>query len=302
MDNAAKALQIAGAVLLAVILLSFIVYAFKQFGKMPESQDEQLTAEQLARFNQEYEVYRKSKMYGVDVISCLNKVQSFNDKYVLQVNDGQQTSGGFYVGTSKYGDEFKIDVLIAIGKQLSENVVVSKMNPYGKEVELGTGDPEKIEDTSKLKSVGFNISGKYTNLDPEMEVKELCKRKDDIGVITPAGGIPLLPDNEDLSNPTYCSLLYGKGTKQELIDKNNDIHASYANAKDNPLVQLLKYTDKYMRQIIPNKGNIVPVTQWSHITWETALYDFKKRRFTCEDILYDEETGRVDKIIFKEVK
>ena len=56
----------------------------------------------------------------------------------------------------------------------------------------------------------------------------------------------------------------------------------------------------YMRQIITNRKD--NLTEWSSMTWETALYDFKKRRFTCEDMHYNDETGQIDIIIFKEVK
>ncbi len=310
MDNAAKALQIAGAVLLAVIILSFIVYSFKQFGKMPQAQDEQMSAEQLAKFNQEFAVYKKSKMYGVDVISCLNKVQNYNDKYVLNVNDGQQTSGGFYTGTSKYGNEFKMDVRVAIGKQLSENVVIDKMLPSGREVEIGFGDA--INDDTSLTSLGFKVEGGYTNLKPDCRVMELPDKikNDEIGVLRDTGGIHLLGTNDDLSNPeNYCSLLYGNddgnSNRATLVDApnlNNDAAVDPNNSKNNPLVMLLKYSDKFMKQTITNRGNNVPVTEWSRITWETALYDFKKRRFTCENMHYNEETGQIDIIIFKEVK
>ena len=303
MDNAAKALQIAGAVLLAVIILSLITYSFRQFGKMPQSQDEQMSTEQLAKFNQEFEVYKKSKMYGVDVISCLNKVQNYNDKYVLNVNDGQQTSGGFFssgVGTGKYGHEFKMDVRLAIGNQLSESVVINKMTNSGKEVELGIND-EITDITTKITDLGLNIAGEYTNLSTSWSVKELqdAIKNGDIGELR-GSGLTLLPVNNNLTNPTnYCSLLYGN------VDDSNDLlkmdfKSDYET--NNALVQLLKFSDKYMRQTVTNKGKIVPVTEWSRITWETALYDFKKRRFTCEDMHYNEETGQIDIIIFKEVK
>ena len=297
MDNAAKALQIAGAVLLAVIILSFIVYSFKQFGKMPEAEDKQMTAEQLAKFNQEFEVYKKSKMYGVDVISCLNKVQNYNDKYVLNVNDGQQTSGGFYSGTGKYGNEFKMDVRVAIGNPLSEMIEIRKRTVSGKEVNIGTDDV--TDDSSKLESLGFKIeSNEYTRLLPTMSVKELFANIDTINStpIDASGAFKVLPSNDDMNNPKYCSLLYGDVNDSNVLLK-MDLGSYEPN---NALVQLLKYSDKYMRQIITNRKD--NLTEWSSMTWETALYDFKKRRFTCEDMHYNDETGQIDIIIFKEVK
>ena len=127
MENASRALQIAAGVMLGVMLMALIVFTFKQMGAWPEQQDESLTTEQLLLFNQEYEVYGKKQMYGVDVISCLNKVQSYNNKYVLKVNDGEYTSSGFFTGSSeKYGEEHLIDVCVNIKTPLEENVRFTK--------------------------------------------------------------------------------------------------------------------------------------------------------------------------------
>ena len=78
MENAVKALEMAAGVLLGVILMAAVAYFFTQISSWPEREDEVVSSEQLAKFNQEYEVYNKSKMYGVDVLSCLNKVISNN--------------------------------------------------------------------------------------------------------------------------------------------------------------------------------------------------------------------------------
>ena len=88
MENAAKALGIAAGVLLAVILMSLIAYFFSNLSEWPQQQDDMESAEQLAKFNKEYEVYEKSQMYGVDVISCLNKAKSNNEKSPLPVRKG----------------------------------------------------------------------------------------------------------------------------------------------------------------------------------------------------------------------
>ena len=55
MENAAKALEIAAGVLLAVIIMSLIVYFFSKIGIWPQQQEEMESGEQLAKFNSEYE-------------------------------------------------------------------------------------------------------------------------------------------------------------------------------------------------------------------------------------------------------
>ena len=287
MENASRALQIAGAVLLAVIILSLITYGFKQFGKMPESQDQQMTAEQLAKFNQEFEVYRKSKMYGVDVISCLNKAQNYNDKFVLNANDGQQTSGGFFVGTGKYGDEFKIDVQVMIKSPLSESVSFYRRDNYGREHQILDGS-EVINDDTRIDDLGFKIFGNSAD-DSYTKMDKTWTLGGDDGLFNKRDTIGELNGSKYLEKEKYYSLLYGT----DISGKNYDT--------DNPLTRLLRYSDKYMKQTITNRGT-APVTEWSHVDWVTALYDFKQRRFTCERIDYNDTTGQVETLVFSEVK
>ena len=82
MENASKALTIAASTLLGVMILVVIVYFFNNISAWPKQQDDMETAEQIAKFNKEYEVYDKKMMYGVDVIYCLNKDKSNYEKYV----------------------------------------------------------------------------------------------------------------------------------------------------------------------------------------------------------------------------
>ena len=87
MENAARALEIAAGVLIGVLLMALIVYFFKTMGEWPQQQDDMMSSEQTSKFNLEYEVYGKKGMYGVDVISCLNKAKDNNDKYLDERGD-----------------------------------------------------------------------------------------------------------------------------------------------------------------------------------------------------------------------
>lgn len=80
MENATKALQIAGGVLLAILIIALLVRAFtniKIFQKAKLSEEEQ--AEVLA-FNEQYTKYIGQYVYGTEVRSLLNKYD--DDKLV----------------------------------------------------------------------------------------------------------------------------------------------------------------------------------------------------------------------------
>ncbi len=272
MENMAKALQIAGGVLLAVIILALVVYSFRQFGILPQQQDESMTAEQLAKFNKEYEVYNKSEMYGVDVISCLNKVQNYNEKYILEA--GKQLKGdGFYVGTNKHGNEFRIDIGLRIAKPLEERLVVHRIDEKtGKSVELysdpGVGREGHVTDDRPFNTI-FKLDDdyKYTNY---------CGKNFDVV----ANGMK--------SNEVSGSNKMDANTIYKLYDNNGKLKELITFKKD-------------LKLIIKNDGKVKPVTDWSDATWYTALYDLKTRRFRCDYVRYNQQTGQINGIYFSEV-
>lgn len=81
MENASKALLIAGGVLIAIIIITMFIMMFSRLSNIQKDQEEQTRIEQLAAFNAEFEAYNKKVMYGVDVITLINKVAENNKKY-----------------------------------------------------------------------------------------------------------------------------------------------------------------------------------------------------------------------------
>ncbi len=81
MENASKALVIAGGILIALMILSILVYVFISISDFEGAQDRNTLTKQLDEFNKSYEAYNKSRMYGVDVISVVNKATENNEKY-----------------------------------------------------------------------------------------------------------------------------------------------------------------------------------------------------------------------------
>lgn len=81
MENASKALIMAGGVLLSVIVIGLLLLAYTQLREYPKEQEAVQKAEQLAKFNTEYEAYEKERLYGTDVITVLNKAINNNIKY-----------------------------------------------------------------------------------------------------------------------------------------------------------------------------------------------------------------------------
>ena len=73
MENASKALLIAGGVLLAVLVLSLFGLLLSNISSNQMAQEKTKQAEQLKEFNQQWEAYNKKALYGTDIITVVNK-------------------------------------------------------------------------------------------------------------------------------------------------------------------------------------------------------------------------------------
>lgn len=330
MENAAKALQMAAGVLLALMIAALVVWGFRQMSKMPEQEDELLSTEQLQKFNQEFEVYDKSLMYGVDVISCLNKVQNYNNKYVLtnDSNAGKQLKGtGFFSGTSEAGKDFKINIYLSLTKPLEETLEFYKIDPEsGKEIQIrslsGVGT---VYENIKLKDVFgetcFDKISDYTSYKKDMSIggrngafeKKSNKLNDekkyivgrDPTVYTNIGKHTCPDPINDKYKDGYYSLMCDDENCTDYVTPRN------SSDTDTKIAKLLKLSDKLTitqkntgnwkyRDTNTNKDEKISYDILSKVIWKNAVYDLKQKQFTCQRIEYSAKTGQVNAIFFAE--
>ena len=91
MDNASKALLMAGGVLVALIIIAILARTYTNISKIQQTQ---LTAEEeaeLVAFNEQYTKYLNQHVYGTEVISVINKSLDNNShtlKTIIKFADG----------------------------------------------------------------------------------------------------------------------------------------------------------------------------------------------------------------------
>lgn len=81
MENASKALLIAGGIFLAIITLSILIILMNNIVDISNSQEEKRKAQELASWNAEWEAYSKGYLRGADVLTILNKAEQNNLDY-----------------------------------------------------------------------------------------------------------------------------------------------------------------------------------------------------------------------------
>ena len=77
MENAAKALSIAGGILIAVMLAVLVYYVFTHWGESQRIKQEDVEVQKVEDFNKSYLSYEKV-LYGSELLGLVNKMSDYN--------------------------------------------------------------------------------------------------------------------------------------------------------------------------------------------------------------------------------
>lgn len=78
MENASKALIIAGSVLIALIIIGALILMFSNLTAYQRNNTQTTREAQITEFNREYETYDRNNVRGSELYSLLNKVIDYN--------------------------------------------------------------------------------------------------------------------------------------------------------------------------------------------------------------------------------
>lgn len=80
MENASKALIMAGSILIAIMVISLLVMAYNNLTETMNAKNDEEAIEQVIEFNKQYDVYYRNNLYGSDILSLANKVADYNER------------------------------------------------------------------------------------------------------------------------------------------------------------------------------------------------------------------------------
>ncbi len=233
MENASKALIIAGGILLAMLILSLIVLVDSSISDMRRTKvDQDILAEKNA-FNAQFEAYNKKIMYGADVISVINKAAD-NNNLLMYKNESDSAAVGF--------------VNIIVITDYKYKTTAFRYDKSKKPGDYGYMEPEEVPIDDTLKNiVGATLYKGALEIN-ESNVLGYWKNK------------TLIPDNNF----------------KKFFDQSAENH------------QVIDYVD--------GSGK-----HWDYYVY-SALYNFKIDKFTCSNVEYDADTGKIRQLTFTRVE
>lgn len=81
MENATKALIIAGGMLIAMLIVGLLVFGYTQLRQYQQTAYDEESTRQLADFNERFEAYNRTTVRGYQIISLGNLVYDTNIRY-----------------------------------------------------------------------------------------------------------------------------------------------------------------------------------------------------------------------------
>ena len=162
MENASKALLMAGGVLVGLLVLSLAVYLFVTFGANAKEIRDEIDSTQLTKFNANFNIYAdRNDITIYNIISLVNLAKENNDYYKDNLNyktdyviDISLYDGGVAVKMNADKDGFP-DQFTSVEKQ---NLI--------KKYSTVTTDGE-IEHKFKCKSISYHSSGRIYKMEFE---------------------------------------------------------------------------------------------------------------------------------------
>lgn len=149
MENASKALIIAGGILLSMIVISLFFYMFGNMSTLVQRTEKDTTQEETVDFNKGFEAYNKKIMYGADIISVFNKATDNNIKYKATVDNENQ--------------EYFINIIINFKKDLG-----TRKETYTKN-RRGTG----YDMSNNTENIVFRKNNSYSLLNDKDKIQKL---------------------------------------------------------------------------------------------------------------------------------
>ena len=158
MENASKALLIAGSILISLIVIGAFILIMQEISDYQNINDDAEMEQQTLEFNNLYSTYNRSDIRGNDIISLMNRVVDYNTRYAS--SEVGFTKMGIKIDVSSVRENLKYD-------KDQDNKLITKNTYTEEDVDDIVGTPTSISgDISggKIRDIEDKYGQTYANL------------------------------------------------------------------------------------------------------------------------------------------
>lgn len=268
MENASKALLMAGGILLAILIVALILFAKNNITDYYNSKEELKEVDNIANFNLQFSNYENRDVYGYELVSLANKIIDYNFRYA--------------------------DVEGAKNDQ-KYNKIVMNINLQNRSTGRNGQNDFKFRDdqnTMLFQSSSYTIEGIEQFIDYAKRIENYYKSSDIATHLAKSIDALVLSDTQfemdDARGITRAQ------SEQRALEKYNSIMKSNIYGESD-----FKNKDANGNLVAYNNMCRTLTAQDTSVMKYYQYYQFKKAVFKCTGIEYDDVTGRVSSISFE---
>lgn len=272
MENLTKALLIAAAMMIVVLILSILVMGYNRISDYYKQEHELTAIEQTAEFNKRFENYHRKNIRGNDMISLMNRVIDYNTSQSYQ----DETSYPRIRVTIEIGAEnlqyFQYNTIRYLTPKITNTEGSGSVYDNDKQLIAITNTPTNLIEYAKSNGIEGMTDEKLQKL--SAEISNLMVSETD----TTSGSIKTRFKRAQVLESILGLKVgyYGETGDYDIrIDRETAITTGWSDG--------LKIIEK-IQDI---------ATQYYEYT------QFKRAKFNCTEIEYDATTGRVVEMNFK---
>ena len=272
MENASKALLMAGGVLLVMLVIGLLLLAWGKFSEFYSKEDDLAEIKDIAEFNLQFTNYDRNDVHGYELISLANRVADYNFRYS---NDEAARNNEGYS---------PITLIINMPTKL-----VNEKIAYGVSARLFTATQYS---TSSINSGFITI---LNNLD-DLEKKYGKQNLQNLGKSIQS----IFLEEGNWTGELYTEE-YKVNLKKEAIKKFNSIVSyKYASGDCITTIYNIKSCDYTNTRSISTQYQAIQNNFKDKAYMYYEYTQFKKAKFKSEsrDITYDQTTGRIKQMVF----
>lgn len=162
MENATKALEMAGSVLIGILILGCLVFTYTKISETKKDEQVSERVKQASDFNKDYVVFDRDNLYGSDMFSVANQIDNYNikesdtkyyGKIEIKVNVSTQIRGARFFTKTNYN----VESLNKAYKDLTNAIKDINTEYFGKKVSYWSnyGTSSRLE-SQLLQELGQN--------------------------------------------------------------------------------------------------------------------------------------------------
>ena len=294
MENASKALLMAGGVLLTMLVISLLLYAWSSISAYQASQDAVKEVQQLAEFNSQYTSYNRDDVQGYELISLINKVIDYNQRYSSEFNSASSVgntaqykpititikldkSSSDYTNRDKFTGIIKVPAVAKISFQNMKYDEIYDNSSYSNPTEKTyIGSDYRLFNNCEYKQ--SNTSNKFKNILDTIS-----------GIESYFGGATNARDlTKSISTIYESKIINYNGQPSSTYEASSWYQQSYVEGRYKTLTRNDLSID-YIR----SEESVEKVLQYYEYV------EFKKAEFKCTGVTYDDNTSRVTGMSFE---